>query len=114
MKIGINQNLKKYREMNGLTQQDVSEALNISRQSISKWENSKSYPDLDNLVLLSQLYNVSVDDLISGPTPTVHIKKQKKKKSQPTLAKILRTICWVIAILALCLIIYFLLFFHIS
>lgn len=79
--MGINQNLKKYRELNGLTQQDVSESLNISRQSVSKWENDKSYPDLDNLLLLSQLYNVTVDDLLGDTSPKVNIKQRKKNES---------------------------------
>ncbi|RAS91311.1 hypothetical protein A3863_06460 (plasmid) [Priestia endophytica] len=40
--------------------------LNISRQSISKWENGNCYPDLDNLIKLSDLYNMSLDELIKG------------------------------------------------
>lgn len=83
--MGINQNLKKYRELNRLTQQDVSEKLNISRQSVSKWENGKSYPDLDNLLLLSQLYDVSVDDILSETSPKTHIIKQQKNNKSSVL-----------------------------
>ena len=45
----------------GYSQKYVAEQLNISRQAISKWENGRSYPDIDNLRLLSALYDVSLD-----------------------------------------------------
>ncbi len=57
-------NLKYYREKAGFTQEQVANELRITRQSISRWENGKSYPDLDNLVLISELYQVSIDHLI--------------------------------------------------
>lgn len=56
--------LKLYREQSGLSQAIVAEKLNISRQSVSKWENGHSYPDIDNLILLSNLYQVSIDELL--------------------------------------------------
>lgn len=57
-------NLKYYREKAGFTQEEVANELRITRQSISRWENGKSNPDLDNLVLISELYQVSIDHLI--------------------------------------------------
>lgn len=57
-------NLKYYREKAGFTQEQVANELRITRQSISRWENGKSNPDLDNLVLISELYQVSLDHLI--------------------------------------------------
>ena len=57
-------NLKYYREKAGFTQEQVANELRVTRQSISRWENGKSYPDLDNLVLISELYQVSIDHLI--------------------------------------------------
>lgn len=57
-------NLKYYREKAGFTQEEVANELRVTRQSISRWENGKSYPDLDNLVLISELYQVSIDKLI--------------------------------------------------
>ncbi|WP_204121688.1 MULTISPECIES: helix-turn-helix domain-containing protein [Levilactobacillus] len=56
--------LKMARLAQGISQSDVAVALHISRQSISKWENGRTYPDLDNLILLSQLYQISLDDLL--------------------------------------------------
>lgn len=56
--------LKELRKKNKYSQEYVAEQLNISRQAISHWENGKAYPDIDNLVLLAELYDVSVDELL--------------------------------------------------
>lgn len=57
-------NLKKLRKNVKLTQEDVAERLNVSRQSVAKWESGESLPDIDNCILLAKLYNVSLDDLV--------------------------------------------------
>ncbi|AQW21100.1 transcriptional regulator [Lentilactobacillus curieae] len=56
--------LKLARKNCGLSQKEVAEAMNISRQSVSRWENNRSYPEINNLVQLSQLYDTSVDELL--------------------------------------------------
>lgn len=58
--------LKELREQHKYTQDDVAGFLNISRQSVSKWEQGKGYPDIDNLRRLSDLYKISLDQLITG------------------------------------------------
>ena len=60
----LGEKLKETRQNKGISQSTVAEHLNISRQSISKWENNSSYPDLDNLVRLSEYYEISIDDLL--------------------------------------------------
>ncbi|NVY97135.1 helix-turn-helix transcriptional regulator [Lactobacillus sp. DCY120] len=60
------QNLKKYRKLAQLSQQEVADSLQISRQSISKWENGTHLPDLHNIQRLGKLYQVSLDELING------------------------------------------------
>ncbi|AEB28849.1 hypothetical protein CAR_c00980 [Carnobacterium sp. 17-4] len=60
----LGEKLKSSRVKKGFSQNDVAEELHISRQSISKWENDISYPDLDNLVKLSTYYQVSTDHLL--------------------------------------------------
>ncbi|UNL87448.1 helix-turn-helix domain-containing protein [Priestia koreensis] len=62
----LSYNLKAKREEHHFSQEDVAKVLNISRQSISKWENGNCYPDLDNLIKLSDLYKISLDELIKG------------------------------------------------
>lgn len=70
--------LKLCREQSGLSQASVADKLNISRQSISKWENGRSYPDIDNLILLSDLYQVSIDELLrENDRLTQQIQKNK-------------------------------------
>ncbi|ANZ96554.1 MULTISPECIES: helix-turn-helix domain-containing protein [Brochothrix] len=63
--------LKMLREQNDITQEEVSQKLNVTRQSVSNWENNKNYPDLTTLVTLSQLYNISLDDLLKDENNVV-------------------------------------------
>lgn len=58
--------IKKLRKGNNLSQEQLAEKLNVSRQAISKWESNKAYPDIDNLILLRNIFDVSLDDLIIG------------------------------------------------
>lgn len=66
MSNSINIKLKELRIENNYSQAYVAEYLNISRQAISNWENGKSAPDLDNIVLLAKLYNISTDELLGN------------------------------------------------
>ncbi|ATF25977.1 helix-turn-helix domain-containing protein [Brochothrix thermosphacta] len=63
--------LKMLREQTDITQEKVSQKLNVTRQSVSNWENNKNYPDLTTLVTLSQLYNISLDDLLKDENNVV-------------------------------------------
>ncbi|WP_251521604.1 MULTISPECIES: helix-turn-helix domain-containing protein [Staphylococcus] len=58
--------IKKYREKNNLSQEDLAEKMYISRQTVSNWENDRSYPDVHNLLLLSSIFDVSLDNLVKG------------------------------------------------
>lgn len=49
-----------------MTQENVAEKINVSRQTISNWENEKSYPDIISVIELSNLYSISLDDLLKG------------------------------------------------
>lgn len=60
--------LKAARQQANLSQQAVADELHISRQSISKWETGKTLPDIENLIRLSTLFDLSLDDLIKGDT----------------------------------------------
>ncbi len=62
------QNLKKYRILKDLTQEDVAEYLDITAQSVSKWERGESYPDITFLPALANIYETSVDLLIGMDT----------------------------------------------
>lgn len=62
----IGKKLKVARTHSGLTQDKVAEAINVSRQTVSNWENEKSYPDIISVIKLSDLYSVSLDELLKG------------------------------------------------
>lgn len=65
----IGTHLQKARADAGLTQEQVAEALEISRQTLSNWENGKTYPDIRNAVKLSELYGISMDQLLKEEKP---------------------------------------------
>ncbi len=60
--------LQKLRRQASMSQQELADQLHVSRQSISKWELGTATPDLDNLVRLSELFGVSLDELVLGKT----------------------------------------------
>ncbi|CEN23765.1 MAG: helix-turn-helix domain-containing protein [Paraclostridium sordellii] len=62
----IGKQVKKYRTEMKLSQDELAEKIFVSRQTISNWENNKNYPDVKSLLLLSSLFNVSLDILIKG------------------------------------------------
>ncbi len=62
----IGKQIKKYRMQMGFSQEELSEKVFVSRQTISNWENNKNYPDIKSLLLLSSLFNVSLDILVKG------------------------------------------------
>lgn len=61
----ISMNLKRLRKIYQYTQEDIAEKLNVSRQSVAKWENGESTPDIDSCISLSKIYNVTLDNLIN-------------------------------------------------
>lgn len=64
-------NIVKYRKKNQLSQEQLAQALSISRQSISKWETGENLPSIDNLISLSGMLDISLDELITGE-PYLH------------------------------------------
>ena len=62
----IGERIAEERKKKGMTQEDMAEKLNLSRQAISKWESGSSFPDTENLLKLSFLFSVSVDYLLKG------------------------------------------------
>ena len=60
----FNENLKYFRKKKGLTQENLAEKLNVSRQSVTKWASGKSLPDLENIKKLSHIFSVSIDLLV--------------------------------------------------
>lgn len=90
MNIEIANRLIKLRKENGYSQEQLADALNISRQAISKWERGEASPDTDNLIELAKLYGVSVDYLLGldlkeekeDPIEEVFNEEPKKKQNK--------------------------------
>ena len=74
--------IKKYREETGMTQEELAEKIYVTRQTISNWENDRSYPDVKSLLLLSTLFQVSLDTLVKGDLKIMkeQIKQEDIKK----------------------------------
>ncbi|MDF2873008.1 MAG: immR 1 [Anaerocolumna sp.] len=75
----LNTQIKKYRAKMNLSQEELAEKVFVTRQTISNWENSKNYPDIHSLLLLSSLFNISLDQLIKGD---IDIMKEEIKESE--------------------------------
>ncbi len=58
--------LKSMRKQSGMSQEKLAEKIGVSRQAITKWENNTGIPDIENMLALSSLFNVSVDELLSN------------------------------------------------
>ena len=64
--MNIADRLKELRKKAGYSQEQLAEMLNISRQAVSKWESAQGNPDIENLIKLTEIYNVSADYILSG------------------------------------------------
>ena len=60
----IGENIRFYRQQHALSQEELAEKMDTSRQTISSWENGKTYPNIQSLISLSNIFNTSVEDLI--------------------------------------------------
>lgn len=70
-KMNFSKQLKKYRELNGYSQEILAEKIYVTRQRISKWKNDKTYPDIHNLIVLSVLFEITLDKLVKGDVATM-------------------------------------------
>ena len=74
--------IRKYRNALSLSQDALAEKVYVSRQTISNWENGKSYPDVNTLVLLSEVFGTSIDNLIKGDVEIMkeHVRSEKRNE----------------------------------
>ena len=92
----IGRKLKEARQMRGLPQENVAEKLNVSRQTISNWEREKFYPDMLYVLQLSDLYQVSLDELLKGDERMIqHLEDSTNvvKSNQKILLAFICNIC---------------------
>lgn len=78
----LGQMIAKIRKEQGMTQETFAKKFDVTRQTVSNWENEKSYPDLHTLIKISDEFNLSLDVLLKGDTTMVKdIDKKIKKHS---------------------------------
>lgn len=65
----VGERLKERRNELQLKQDYVAEELGITRQTMSNWENGRSYPDIERIIRLSEIYDLSLDELLKGDDP---------------------------------------------
>lgn len=70
----LSENLLTLRRAHNLTQEQVAEKLNVSRQAVAKWESGETTPDITNCTALARLYDISLDDLVHYSEEKTHFR----------------------------------------
>lgn len=79
--MNLGEHIYRLRTERNLSQGDLADALEVSRQSVSKWENNSAVPELDKLIRLAQIFGITIDELVTGqeqPSPA-----SKEERNEP-------------------------------
>jgi len=66
--MNLGENIYRLRTERNLSQGDLADALEVSRQSVSKWENNSAVPELEKLIKMAQIFDITIDELVTGET----------------------------------------------
>ncbi len=80
MNVEIANRLQQLRKNNNLSQEELAEKIGVSRQAVSKWERAEASADTANLILLSKLYRMSLDELVNTNSRPISLKKDDYKE----------------------------------
>ena len=80
--MNLGKKIVKLRKDNKMSQEEFAETLNVTRQTVSNWENSKNYPDIETLILISDKFNISLDILLKGDKEMIKNIDNKIKKNK--------------------------------
>lgn len=78
--MNIGERIYELRQMHNMSQGDLADALDVSRQSISKWENNSATPELGKLVQICEYFEISLDELVRGKVPECAAKKDEEER----------------------------------
>ena len=92
--------LKKYRTEKNLSQEQLAEEIFVTRQTISNWETEKSYPDVHSLMLLSSLFQVSLDQLLKGDIEIMKNEIRKEDIAQFNKYSVMYTISLLVTVVS--------------
>ena len=95
--LNIGSKLKKARIKAGMTQEHVAEQIGVTRQTMSNWENSKCYPDIRSVVALSELYEISLDELLKEDSQLMEYLEESTDvvKSRQKLSRLILILAYV-------------------
>ncbi len=96
----LSSQIKKHRILLELSQEELAEKIYVTRQTVSNWENEKSYPDIHSLLLLSSLFEISLDQLIKGDIETMKKEISKAEVEKHNRYGTIFSILFLIAIVA--------------
>ena len=88
----FSEKLQKLRKEKGLSQEQLADMLEVSRQSVSKWESGTTYPEMDKLLMLCKIFNITLDDLTNDAVTDKNIKEKRKGTLNNVIYAVLDTI----------------------
>lgn len=94
--MNIDKKIIEIRKNNNLTQEELAERLNVSRQTVSNWENRKCYPDIETLIIISNKFNISLDHLLKDNYLMVKEFDRKIKRSRKLLYTVSILFCFLL------------------
>ena len=92
----LNENIKRIRKSKGLSQEELAIKLNVVRQTVSNWENGKSLLDIVSIMSLSDLYQITIDELLKGDK-----RMKEKMEKDANIAKANKRVILTTAIITL-------------
>lgn len=95
----VSTNIKALRKERNLTQDQLAEKLNVTRQAVSNWENGKTQPDVDTLVKLAQVLEISVENLIYGDQTKTLLRRSGGETEGMEIARNIKRLANVLAVL---------------
>ena len=95
--MNFNEKLFELRRKEGFSQEDLADKLNVSRQTVSKWETGQSTPEMDKLILISKLFDISTDELLGNKQDetkreTVYVQGAANNKRKKIAVKVILVI----------------------
>lgn len=78
--MGFNNKLYQLRKQKGLSQEELANRLNVSRQTVSKWETGDSTPDMEKLITISDFFEISLDELVKGKKSDLENRNSSKSE----------------------------------
>ena len=97
----ISKQIKKHRTMLGLSQEDFADKIFVTRQTVSNWENDKNYPDINSLVLMAEIFGVSLDNLVKGDIEEMNEKIKAEDIANFKKSNVIMTVVMIWMIFAL-------------